>query len=156
MKGTAKMTWEEYKDTWLSHNTCNFCQGSHMHTCTSYSCSPAYRKAEKYLDKVVARDEVASGKRKFVTELSPCLTEGSPYRDMVSGAWAIRDSQSWELVIRFRDSVPGMQQSVCLPLIAKELLSDAVKARAWHPEDEEVIRIGIPCGGYAVKTDAAG
>lgn len=34
-------------------------------------------------------------------------------------------------------------------------LDDNVKARAWRPEDEQVIRMGIPCGEYAVKTDAA-
>ena len=139
------MTWEEYKDTWLSHNTCRFCPGSHMHTCTSYSCTPAYKKAGKYLDKVIAWNEVADGKRKFVTESSLCLTEESPYRDMVSGAWAVRDLQGRELVIRFHDSVPEMQQSVCLALLAEKMMDSDIEVRAWLPEDEEIIRMGIPC-----------
>lgn len=154
------MTWEEYKNEWISHNTCRFCPGSHMHTCTSYSCSPAFRKAKKYFNRVIARDEVAAGKRKFIIELTPRFTEESLERHMVSGAWIISDSQRKELVVRFRDSVPEMQQSVCL-LMVKKLICNAaasrgqdkriicdpiegIKARAWSPEDEEVIRVGIP------------
>lgn len=162
MKEAVKMTWKEYKDTWLSHNTCRFCQGSHMHTCTSYSCRPAFKKAEEYFGRVIARDEVAAGKRKFVTELTPRFTKESLERYMVSGVWIIRNFQRKELVVRFRDSVPEMQQSACLLMVKKLIcnaaaskgqdeqiicsLLDGMKARAWRPEDEDVIRMGIPCG----------
>lgn len=51
------MTWQQDKEEWVRLNTCRFCIGSHLHTCTSYQCKPAIKKAEECFEKVIVKKE---------------------------------------------------------------------------------------------------
>lgn len=42
---------ETSKKEWIDHNTCRFCIGSRLHTCTGYDCRDAIEKAEKAFKK---------------------------------------------------------------------------------------------------------
>lgn len=112
-----------------------------MHTCTSFRCRPAYEKAEAYTESVIARIEVAKKKRKYVKpmELRELKAEALP----VTEAWIVSDDRRKELIIRFRDDLPKVQQSAYLEMI-KEHMPDAAQIRVWKEEDEETIRNGIP------------
>lgn len=39
---------ERDRDEWVRLNTCRFCVGSHLHSCTGYRCEPAIKEAEEY------------------------------------------------------------------------------------------------------------
>lgn len=163
------MTWEKYREEWLRLNTCNFCQGSRMHTCTSYKCQPAYKEAGEYFDRVVARDEVASGKRVYVASLSPYIGKEFAEGLGITGAWMLSGKKE-EIIIRFHDNIPNMQQAAytryavgCLKKSAENAetqegaalhgLIDGMPSRAWKESDREIIENGIPTG---IKKDAAG
>lgn len=63
------MTRQQDREEWVRLNTCRFCIGSHLHTCTGYRCEPAIKQAEEYFDKVVRM------KMKQATDLTPFFTE---------------------------------------------------------------------------------
>lgn len=42
---------ETNKKEWINHNTCRFCVGSRLHTCTGYDCRGAIEKAERRFEK---------------------------------------------------------------------------------------------------------
>lgn len=162
------MTWEKYREEWLRQNTCNFCQGSRMHTCTSYECPPARKEAEEYFGRVVVRDEVASGKRVYVASLSPYIGKEFAESLGITGAWMLSGKKE-EIIIRFHDNIPNMQQAAytrytveCLKKSAENAetqegaalhgLIDGLPSRAWKESDREIIENGIPLG---IKKDTA-
>lgn len=162
------MIWEEYKEEWLRQNTCNFCQGSRMHTCTSYECPPARKEAEEYFERIVARDEIASGKRAYAINLRPYIEKGFAENLGIIGAWLISGRKE-EIIIQFHDNIPNMQQAACTRhameylkksagnMESKEgaILSgmiDEMPSRAWKKSDGEIIENGIP---LRIKKDAA-
>lgn len=126
-------------------NACKFCIGSRMHTCSSFSCRPAYDAARKYLKETVAQEEVASGRRKYVTEVA---TSGYGLEGLgaVDAAWLIEGKERKELVIRFKESIPGMQQAAYIEMIKKSLhaLPEGAGVREWHKGDARDIEDGIP------------
>ena len=147
------MTWEEYKKEWLRGNTCNFCQGSRMHTCTSYKCQPAYREAEAYFDKVVGRGEVASGRRVYVADLLPLIGKDALAEYRATGIWLLSGRGKKEAVIQFRGAMPRMQQVAHVHCImarirghggAPQGLLDGARARPWRESDKGAIQDGIP------------
>lgn len=159
------MSWREYRDGWLRMNSCRFCQGSRMHTCTSYRCQPALERAAEYFESFVAQHEVASGRRKYVEDLTIRFREEPLLGHLITGAWVMRDLREGELVIRFHDSMPGMQQAACARIAAESLmrmaedemqqggreplfcgLVEELPARAWREGDAETVRAGIPVG----------
>lgn len=40
------------REEWVKLNTCKFCVGSHLHSCTGYDCREAVKKAEEYFDRM--------------------------------------------------------------------------------------------------------
>lgn len=44
------------REEWVKLNTCKFCVGSHLHSCTGYDCKEAVKKAEEYFEKTVRRN----------------------------------------------------------------------------------------------------
>lgn len=38
------------REEWVKLNTCKFCVGSHLHSCTGYDCREAAKKAEEYFE----------------------------------------------------------------------------------------------------------
>lgn len=112
-----------------------------MHTCTSFRCRPAYEKAGEYIENIIAGMEVIKKKRKYIQpmELSELKAEELP----ITEAWITSDGCRKELIIRFQDNIPKMQQSVYLEMV-KGHMPDAAQVRAWKEEDGETIRNGIP------------
>lgn len=39
------------REEWVKLNTCKFCVGSHLHSCTGYDCREAVKKAEEYFER---------------------------------------------------------------------------------------------------------
>lgn len=141
------MTWEEYGRQWLRMNTCRFCAGSRMHACGTYSCRPAHEDAEKYLWEMVAKEEVASGRRKYITEMP---RDGMGLPGDVDRAWLVEGSGKKELIIRFAPHVPGMQQAAYVKMATRDFpsaLPEGARAREWRKGDAETIREGIPRAG---------
>lgn len=135
------MTWEEYEKQWVKNNTCKFCRGSRMHTCTFFRCEPARNVARAYLYSVVAKGEVASGNRKFVGKVDV----GDRNRKIITGAWIMSDNKKEELVIRFRDEVPKMQQAVIVGMITGSVIMNLagklnISVREWKSSDEKPLR----------------
>lgn len=163
------MVWEEYKKEWLRENTCNFCQGSRMHTCTSYKCQPAYEEAEEHFEQKVVRDEVASGKRAYVISLFPYLEKKLADSLNITGAWLLSGNKGEEIIIQFHGNIPNMQQAAHVRHTIERLknlaenmgrqegailhgLIDGIPSRAWKKSDEGIIKNGIP---PRIKKDAA-
>lgn len=46
------------REEWVKLNTCKFCVGSHLHSCTGYDCREAVKKAEEYFEKTVRRNDM--------------------------------------------------------------------------------------------------
>lgn len=44
------------REEWVKLNTCKFCVGSHLHSCTGYDCREAAKKAEEYFEKTARRN----------------------------------------------------------------------------------------------------
>lgn len=40
------------RDEWVRLNTCRFCIGSHLHSCTGYSCRDAIKQAEECFERM--------------------------------------------------------------------------------------------------------
>ena len=141
------MTWEEYGKQWLRMNTCKFCIGSRMHTCNTFSCRPAHEDAEKYLEEMVAKEEVASGRRKYITEMP--RNEIGLLGD-VDRAWLVEGNEEKELVIRFAPRIPGMQQAAYVRMVTKaspSTLPEGTKVREWRKGDLKIIEEGIERNG---------
>ena len=156
------MIWEEYKRKWLRENICNFCQGSRMHTCTSYKCQPAYKEAGRYLEQVIARDMVASGKRVYVIRLFPHISKSFIVENEIAGIWLLSDNRKEEIIIQFHNIIPRMQQGVYVVRTERYLkklaaisvekqkesifstLAENIRVRAWKKSDGEKIESGIP------------
>lgn len=156
------MIWEEYEKEWLRRNTCNFCQGSRMHTCTSYKCQPAYKEAKRYLGRVIARDLVASGERAYAINLLQHISVSFIVENKIDGIWLLSDNRKEEIIIRFRDIIPRMQQAVYVARTEKYIkklvaisvekkkepvfctLVDNLRVRAWQKSDGKKIENGIP------------
>lgn len=137
------MTWQEYKREWLRLNACHFCKGSRMHTCTSYSCKTPLEKARKYLEEVIAKEEVAQGKRKYVTDLASGKAWGC-----ITGAWITEGGGKKEMILQFRGDVPGMVQAAVIEY-AKRGMEDRtglgrMHIREWQKGDGETVKDGIP------------
>ena len=49
------MTRQQEREEWVRLNTCSFCIGSHLHTCTGYRCEPAIEQAKQYYDEIIMR-----------------------------------------------------------------------------------------------------
>lgn len=161
------MIWEEYKKKWLRDNTCNFCEGSRMHTCTSYECRPASEEAERYFERIVVRDEIASGKRIYTANLFQYIKKDMLMELGISGIWLLSGNRKEEIVIRFSDNIPKMQQAVYVRYIMEYLKNleantredksnlpatiDKIPSRIWQKSDEEKIKNGIP---LSIKEDA--
>lgn len=126
-------------------NACKFCTGSRMHTCSSFSCRPAYDEAREYLEKMVAKEEVASGRRKYVTEVAK-KGYGMEGLEDVDRAWLAEGSEKKELIIRFKPHIPGMQQAAYIEMIKKSLhaLPEGAGVREWRKGDARDIEDGIP------------
>lgn len=117
-----------------------------MHTCTSYRCQPAYDAARKYFGETVAREEVASGKRKYVTEITK-PGNGTEWLGAAGKAWLVEGNGKTELVIRFRPHIPGMQQAAYIKMMEKNFLPalpEGTRAREWRKNDIKTIEEGIP------------
>lgn len=52
------MTWQQYKEEWVGFNTCRFCAGSSIHTCSLTDCKPALKEAGQYFETVIAKEEI--------------------------------------------------------------------------------------------------
>ena len=39
------------REEWVRMNTCKFCVGSRLHSCTGYDCRDALKDAEEYFDR---------------------------------------------------------------------------------------------------------
>lgn len=157
------MTWQQFKEEWARLNACKFCDGSHMHTCTSYQCKPAIEKAGRYAEKVIAMEEIRKMKRKYVTDLRPWFTESLKMRNIVTAVWLISDEEKNQLIVKFNEKLSGMERMAYLRCIAQSLMTkaatedakeggesgfgnlmDMMQLREWRKEDEETIRNGIP------------
>lgn len=43
---------QQGRDEWVRFNTCRFCMGSHLHSCTGYDCKDAIKQAKEEFDKM--------------------------------------------------------------------------------------------------------
>lgn len=114
-----------------------------MHTCSAFSCRPAHEDAKKYLEEMVAKEEVASGRRKYITEMPAGAIGGL---GDVDRAWLVEGNEKKELVIRFAPHIPGMQQAAYVKMVTKTFpssLPEGTKVREWRKGDLEVIKEGI-------------
>lgn len=60
------------REEWVRLNTCRFCIGSHLHSCTGYDCRDAVREAENCFEKMqkARKGEKRMFKVKFVLKNS--------------------------------------------------------------------------------------
>lgn len=49
------MSGQQTREEWVRLNTCGFCIGSHLHSCTGYDCREAIKKAEEQFDRMTER-----------------------------------------------------------------------------------------------------
>lgn len=152
------MTRQQDREEWARLNTCRFCIGSHLHTCTGYRCEPAIKQAEEYFDKVVRM------KMKQATDLTPFFTEQLKGNENIEKAWILTDGdEEKNLVIKFGDETPKIARGIMLMAISKNLLimaddedkkaggessfgdlMNGIKIREWNPADERFIKESEP------------
>lgn len=166
------MTWQQYREEWVKFNTCKFCIGNYMHTCTSFQCKSAIKKAEEYFDRAIEQEEIRRMKRKYVTDLHQYFTENLKVGNVVTGAWLISDEEKKEIIIKFSDRMLNIERVLAIKLIGKRFIEadqrekekedskrsfgellGGMPLREWRKGDEIIIRNGIP---YEIKTEAAG
>lgn len=145
------------RDEWVRLNTCKFCIGSHLHSCSGYDCRTAAKEATEYFDRTEGK------KLKRVTDLRPMFTESLMASGIVTGAWIMSDDKKKEIVVKFNGIMSKMERMTYLYLIGESLLNmaadedekgggksgfgdlmDGMQLREWHKEDEETIKNGIP------------
>ena len=49
------MSGQQSREECVRLNTCGFCSGSHLHSCTGYDCREAIKKAEEQFDRMAER-----------------------------------------------------------------------------------------------------
>lgn len=155
------MIWEKYRAEWVRRNTCKFCEGNYLHSCSSYQCRPAVERAEKYFDSEIAREEIRRMNRKYVADIWPWMKKHMELGNAVSGAWLIEGEEK-EMVIRFNKKIISkieksmtlkLIEARCSDVVKKErneggsdirALLDGIKIREWKSIDWESIKNGIP------------
>lgn len=66
------------REEWAKLNTCKFCVGSHLHSCTGYDCKEAVKKAEEYFEKTARRNRTMDDiKRGEIFYIARGATSGS-------------------------------------------------------------------------------
>lgn len=63
---------QQDREEWVRLNTCRFCIGSHLHSCTGYDCRDAVKEAENCFEKMqkLRKEEKRMFKVKFILKNS--------------------------------------------------------------------------------------
>lgn len=145
---------QQDRDEWVRLNTCRFCIGSHLHSCTGYDCRDAIRQAEEAFDKM---------KMNRATDLTPWFTDDLKGNGNIVSAWILSTDDKKEIVIKFSKDIPENGRKFMLTAISSKLLAtaicedikaagessfgnmmDGMSIREWNEHDGEFVRTAIP------------